>query len=228
METIATGVHQVSAGGNAFIVDGDQGVALVDSGLPRREGAIIGALADIGRSIDEVVALVVTHGHIDHVGGAAALAQGRAIEVYASAGDTPMIQGDEPKPAPPFLQRVPLIDVVMKWAPQGRPVPVGHLVAEGSTDALPADMTVIDTPGHTDGHVSYLLDRDGGVLFVGDAAVAHRDGSVGRGWMNRKGPVFDASLRHLAESSFEIAAFGHAAPIRGGAADAFRRFTAGL
>ncbi len=87
---------------------------------------------------------------------------------------------------------------------------------------------MIDTPGHTPGHVSYLLDRAGGVLFVGDAAVANRRGEVRRGWMNAPSPTFDASLRHLAEFDFDAAFFAHSRPIATGAAGAFERFAARL
>ena len=57
MEQIATGVYQVSRGVNAFVIDGDQGVTLVDTGLPGRQGAIIEGLADIGRSTKDITVL---------------------------------------------------------------------------------------------------------------------------------------------------------------------------
>ena len=86
---------------------------------------------------------------------------------------------------------------------------------------------MIDTPGHTPGHVSFLLDREGGLLIVGDAAVA-KQGEVRRGSFNRGEPTVDASLRHIAEFDFERAVFGHSAPIQSGAATAFRRFAASI
>jgi glyoxylase-like metal-dependent hydrolase (beta-lactamase superfamily II) len=103
------------------------------------------------------------------------------------------------------------------------PVVVEYEIAEGVGGILPADLQVIGTPGHTPGHVSFLLERDGGLLFVGDAAVA-KNGEVKRGYMNRAEPTFDASLGHVAEYDFERAAFGHAAPLQSGASAAFSRF----
>ena len=104
---------------------------------------------------------------------------------------------------------------------------VEHVIGEGIDGRLPEDLKVIDTPGHTPGHVSYLLEREGGLLFVGDAAVAKK-GEIKRGWMNRAEPTFDASLRHIAEFDFERAVFGHAAPMQSGAAQAFKRFATSL
>jgi glyoxylase-like metal-dependent hydrolase (beta-lactamase superfamily II) len=112
--------------------------------------------------------------------------------------------------------------------PDAPPVEVDHFVSEDGNELLPGDLRAIDTPGHTPGHTSYLLDRDGGVLLVGDAAVATKDGRVKRVSFNRSTPVVDGSLRHLAEFEFEVAAFGHSEPIRSQASAAFCRFAESL
>ena len=223
MERIATGVYQVSRGVNAFIIDGDEGVVLVDTGYPNKQGTIVEGLSDIGRSAKDVTAILLTHGHFDHLGGAAALQSASGATVYASRLDAPIAQGDKPTPAPPFIERLPILPWLVSLLPSAAPVIIDHLVAEGSTGALPSDISVIDSPGHTSGHVSYLLDRDDGVLFVGDAAIGSR-GDVKRGFFNRKTPAIDASIKHIGTTEFDIAAFGHSGPISGYASVAFQRF----
>lgn len=229
MQTISRGVHQVSIGSNAFLVDGDEGVTLVDTGLPGREGAVASALAQIGRTWDDLAAIVVTHGHVDHLGSAAAIREvAPAATLAVSEGDAPIARGEQPAPPPPVAARLGPLARLFRFLATPPAVAVDHEVREGRHDGLPRDFTVLDTPGHTPGHVSYLLDRAGGVLFVGDAAVASRRGQVKRGFINAPRPDVDDSLRHIADHVFSTACFGHARPITSGASGAFRAFVAGL
>jgi glyoxylase-like metal-dependent hydrolase (beta-lactamase superfamily II) len=228
MDRIAPGVYQVTKGVNAFIVDGDAGVTLIDSGLPKRHSAIIDGLKAMGRSIEDVVSIVLTHSHVDHAGGAAALKEASNAVVIASAIDTPAIQGETKPPPPPVLDRLPFLKPLFRLLPDARPCAVDELLEGSGSVARVPDLSVVETPGHTPGHISLLLDRAGGVLFVGDAALSSKRGAVTRGWMNRSTPTFDASLRLLSELNFSIACFGHSSPIRADAAGAFRTLAAKL
>lgn len=224
MEPIADGVHRIAQGYvNAYLVDGDDGVVLVDTGLPRRHGRIESALGEIGREPTDVVAILLTHAHADHTGGAARLAASTGAPVIASPGDAPAVRGDEPVPPPPIMGG--WLRFLASFVPRAEPVAVDHTVDEGHHDGLPADLSVLETPGHTPGHVCYLLDRAGGILFAGDVAVA-KDGAVGRGFFNRTTPTWRGSIAHLAEQDFETALFGHSGPIESRASAAFARFAA--
>lgn len=223
MTSIAHGVHQVSGYSRSFIIDGDEGVTLIDTGLPKKDGAIVEVLSSIGRSVEDVRRIGITHAHIDHFGNAAVLQQWSGAPVFAPTRDAAAIKGEERTPHPPVLDRLPFLKPVFGLLPGADPVEVDALIAEGEQNGLPGDLKVIDTPGHTPGHISFLLERAGGVLFVGDAAVATKSGEIKRGWMNRSTPLFDASLRHIAEFDFDIAVFGHTDPLRRSAAAAFRR-----
>ena len=228
-ESIVDGVYQLGSGYvNAFIVDGDEGVVVVDTLLPNKEDMIATALSEIGRSFDDLTAIMLTHSHTDHSGGAAALKAAGSADLYASEADAPAIRGDVKPPAPPTPIYMKPLAFLISLMPGPPPVEVDQFVAEGSTGRLPGDLRAIETPGHTPGHTSFLLDRAGGVLFAGDAARASRSGRVVRGYFNRSMPSIDTSLRHLAEFEYETAVFGHSDAIRSSASSEFRRFSESL
>lgn len=226
MELIAPGVFQLTKMVNSFIIDGDDGVVLIDTGLPKKQGAIVHALGSIGRRIDEVAAIVLTHAHSDHTGGAAALQLESGAAVIASVVDAPVVRGDQPIPPPPIFDFPFLRSLVATLVPAADPVGVPHVVESGPVP-LVSDLVAIATPGHTAGHISLLLDRSDGVMFAGDSAMA-RAGKVTRGFMNRKTATFDASLRAMAEQEFDIACFGHSPPIETHAHVAFKDFVAAM
>lgn len=228
MESIIGGVYRIRGGYvSAYLIDGDEGVILVDTLLPRGEKRIAEALAGIGRSMSDLSAIVLTHSHTDHAGSAAAVKAASGASVYASEKDAPAIRGDEKPPLPPVANRLPFLKPLISRFPDPPPVAIEHLIGETVEGRLPADLRAIDTPGHTPGHLSFLLDRDGGLLIVGDAAVA-KNGEIRRGYFNGAEPTVDASLHHIAELDFEVAVFGHSRPVRAGASAAFRRFASSL
>ena len=103
MGAIIAGVHLVSTRSvNSYIIDGDEGVTLVDALLPNNADAISSALTAIGRSLVDVTAIVVTHSHSDHTGSAAAVKAASGAAVYASIGDVAAVRGEHKPPLPPM------------------------------------------------------------------------------------------------------------------------------
>lgn len=69
MKKVGNGIYAVGGYVNAYIVDSDQGVTLIDTGLPKKDGLISDVLEVIGRNPSDVKAIVLTHSHTDHAGG---------------------------------------------------------------------------------------------------------------------------------------------------------------
>src|SRR3954447_13019495 len=202
MREIADGVFEVPVlFVRAFLVVTDDGVVVVDTGLPGRSAHFDQALRDAGKAIGDVTTILLTHWHADHCGGAADLHRRSGARVVAHTLDTPVVSGTRP-PALNLLQRV-----MARVTGDVEPVPVDEQLSGDGPFSVPG-FVAIHTPGHTAGHVSYLLDRDGGVLFTGDAAAS------GRGRVRRTPKMMTAdetaarsSVARLARQNFDIAVF---------------------
>ena len=105
--------------------------------------------------------------------------------------------------------------------------PVDEALSADGPFSVPG-FTAVHTPGHTAGHVSYLLDRAGGFLFAGDAAASGR-GKVRYAprMVAQDQDAAERSVAKLAALQFDVAVFGHGAPVTGGAVERFRELAAG-
>ncbi len=89
-------------------------------------------------------------------------------------------------------------------------------------DEIPStELRVIDTPGHTLGHICYL-DTKLGVLFLGDSAANFGQLTVG-GVVNEDSELARKSFEGIAELDFDVAVFGHGTPLVGRASAEFRK-----
>lgn len=147
VDSVISGVYEISHRiVNSFVIDGDEGVTLIDTGLPRLHRTIVRALPEIGRSITDIAAIVLTHSHRDHTGGAAPLKAASGASVYASTKDSAAIRGDEPIPTPPVTEQLRFLKPFFNLLPSSDRVDVARTVGESELGELPADLRVIDTP----------------------------------------------------------------------------------
>jgi glyoxylase-like metal-dependent hydrolase (beta-lactamase superfamily II) len=222
---VVDGVFELGFGFvNVHLVVTDDGVVLVDTGLPRRSAQIDRGLRDIRRTIGDVRTVLLTHHHFDHTGNVADVRRRSGARVVAHAADAPVITGAITPPAGGLLVR--LVSRVLGTA---EPTKIDHLLTADETEPVPG-FTALHTPGHTRGHVSYLLDRAGGVLFAGDAAAGARRGTVGGSpRIAATDPAqLDRSVGKLATYDFDHAVFGHGRAVNGHAVDRFREYAATL
>src|SRR3954449_2749577 len=88
---VAPGVHRVEdCHTNWYIVEGDDGLTIVDAGVPSSWDSLQDALGRIGRSTGDVRALVLTHAHFDHVGFAERARLDLGLPVYAHEHEVPL------------------------------------------------------------------------------------------------------------------------------------------
>ncbi|KAA0784805.1 MBL fold metallo-hydrolase [Bacillus sp. BB56-3] len=145
---------------------------LVDAGMPKCANKIISIAEDRFGTNSRPKAIILTHGHFDHVGGIIELIKYWDVPVYAHQMEIPFLTGQQSYPEPD-----PTVEggMVAKMSPlfPDEPIDLGNNVK-----ALPTDGTVphmpefrwIHTPGHTPGHISLFREKER-TLIAGDAFV---------------------------------------------------------
>jgi glyoxylase-like metal-dependent hydrolase (beta-lactamase superfamily II) len=139
---------------NAFLVEEDDGLTLIDTMIPRSAGAILKAAG--GRPITRIA---LTHAHGDHVGSLDELADKLpGVEVVISRRDARLLAGD--KSLDPGEERGEL-----RGGYPGTKTRPTRTVEPGERIG---SLEVVASPGHTPGHVAFLDTRDR-TLYCGDA-----------------------------------------------------------
>ncbi len=224
-EEIVPGVYGIAmAYVNAFLIAGEDGLALVDSGLPKRKDTILAVVAGIARQPADLKHILITHHHVDHVGSLADLKGASDARSYVHPADTPIVRGDEPQPGPnpsSLLGKLagPLLARLSSEPPAAA---VDVEVEDGEELPIAGGIKVVHTPGHTPGHLAFLLPAKK-VLFVGDAAANILRLGMPFGMYTADPEQAKESIRKLAGLEFDIACFGHGRVLKGEANLRFRR-----
>jgi glyoxylase-like metal-dependent hydrolase (beta-lactamase superfamily II) len=160
----------------------------------------------------DVSAHALTHAHPDHQGSSHAICERLGIPLWCGQGDVPAMESpglgsSTPATWATFVQR-------RFWV--GPPHPVSRALVEGDQVA---GFTVLESPGHSPGHVSFWRESDG-VLIIGDALfnvqlLAGRPGLSEPPAAFTPDPVRNrASVRRLAALEPRLICFGHGPPLR--------------
>ncbi len=147
-----------------FLVRHEDGLLLVDTGFPGWHYAVLTAAESLPRP-NQITHIVLTHAHVDHIGGAAFLARHTGAEVIASEVEKPYIEGlSLARAAARLLPRVVLTLNHWTLARRVETVRVTHTV--GEDDRL-CGLRVVAIPGHTPGQIGLFHEEDG-VLLCAD------------------------------------------------------------
>ena len=207
---------------------GDREWVLIDAGLPGFAGAIKRAAGKRFGKNSRPAAILMTHGHFDHVGSLETLADDWDAPIYAHLLEQPYLDGRSAYPPPDPSVGGGLMAMTSPLLPAG-PFDVGRRLR-----LLPDDHSVphmngwswIHTPGHTPGHVSFWREDDRSII-VGDAFVTTRQESVYAALLQKPQmhgppmyytPDWDSareSVRALAALEPELVVTGHGRAMQG-------------
>ena len=165
---VLDGVHMVGGQGLSspgdccvYLVDaGGGGSLLVDAGLGTEPELLMGNIEGTGHRVEDIEVLVLTHCHIDHIGGALSIIERSGCHVVAHEGDAKAIsEGIAPlTAADAYGVPSPMVDVDRVVTSDGDRLDVGYI-----------RLLVIHTPGHTPGNISIQTRLEGRtLLFAND------------------------------------------------------------
>jgi glyoxylase-like metal-dependent hydrolase (beta-lactamase superfamily II) len=223
---LRTGIVNLFMYGRPFA--GDRGWVLIDTGLYGFTTSIVEAAAERFGPNARPSAIVMTHGHFDHVGTVRQLAEMWDVPVYAHPLELPYLTGRSSYPPPdPSVGGGAM--AAMSWMYPRGPIDLGRRVhplpEDGSVPGMP-EWHWIHTPGHTAGHVSLFRDADR-TLIAGDAFVTTRQESLlavaaqtpeihgPPAYYTPDWPHARRSVEQLAALEPEVAATGHGVPMFG-------------
>lgn len=156
----------------AYLVDTDEGVTVIDAGLPGHYRDLVAELKSMGRSLGDVKGIILTHGDSDHIGFAERLRRENGVPVYVHAADAARAKGG---PVPPNdrgpMKLGPALGF-MGYALRKGGARTTHLtevveVHDGETLDLPGSPRIIGMPGHSEGSIAIHVPVADAV-FVGD------------------------------------------------------------
>ena len=229
LNEIAPGVHHLPVVmANVYLVGHRGGPwVLVDAGLRGTAWRIRQAAEENFGQGSRPEAIILTHGHFDHVGALAALLREWNVPVYAHALEFPYLTGGShyPPPDPTVGGFMAQLSRFFPTAPMDLGDRVHMLPVDGTVPGMPG-WRWIHTPGHTAGHTSFFRD-EGRVLIAGDAVITVEQNNpillLAQKRVIRRPPDYLTqdwnaayeSVRKLADLEPEVLATGHGLPVFG-------------
>ena len=211
---LSENVYQINIGGTSVVLIENAGAPiLIDAGFKWSAKSLNASLNSLNYEIADIKALLMTHFHPDHTGGASNLVENGVKETAIHKLDAPIISGDQNMPglmATPGLKL--LINPVVRYL-AGNWLEPTTLLEGGENLKFPIPINVIHTPGHTLGSVCYHLPTEG-VLIAGDALSRrfNRLSGPSKVWSQDWTQGMD-SLNKLTEFDYDIVCLSHFRPL---------------
>jgi glyoxylase-like metal-dependent hydrolase (beta-lactamase superfamily II) len=233
---VAEGVHRLTGGVcNFYLVEQDGKLVLVDAGAPADWDLLVRTLPSLGRRLEDIDAVLITHAHSDHTGFAERARTSARAPVWVHQDDADVAKGASPSKndgkTSAYLLRAEFYRTAFSLLRRGafRIVPIVEVstFSHGETIDVPGGPRAVHAPGHTPGSAALLFEGRR-VLLTGDVLVT-RNPYTGRlgpqimpSGLNQDTDLALASLSVLEGQPAELLLPGHGEPLFQGATEAAR------
>jgi glyoxylase-like metal-dependent hydrolase (beta-lactamase superfamily II) len=237
MTELAEGIHRLTNGvSNFYLIEESGKLVLVDAGAPRDWDVLARVVRKLGRGLDDLDAVLLTHAHSDHVGFAERARATTGARVWVHEHDVQAARTGETGPrdgkTSAYLLRGAFWRTVLVLSRRGaaKMIPIHEVSGFGDGERLdvPGKPRIVHAPGHTEGSAAILLEGRG-ILFTGDVlctlnAYTGRTGpQIMPSGLNADTPQALASLANLEGIKAGLLLPGHGEPWTGGVRDAVQR-----
>lgn len=191
---------------SVYAITTEQGVILIDTGLPQYMKYITAFLQSFGKSVAEVTDIFVTHADGDHIGGLAKIVQISQARVFLSQLTHEHLQRSQnPKHFPWPLHVLASIGqrLFIKSVDT-----VEYVVDNQSIKCGDIEIVCLQTPGHTKDHMAYVI-KELGVVFAGDNLFYKQELELTPQWMTYDPEVLRTSIEKIIALHPEYICAGH-------------------
>lgn len=213
---------------NIAMVRTSNDFVLIDTGMPESEKKIFEIVEEIFGENAKPEAIILTHGHFDHVGSIEKLLTQWDVPVYAHPLEIPYLTGQKNYPDPDGTVEGGLVAKISPMFPNEGVHLGNHVKPLQDNGELPhlSEWKWIHTPGHSDGHISLFREKDR-TLIAGDAFITVKQDSLAKVLVQEQevnGPprylttdwqLAKKSVEKLAALHPRVAVTGHGLPMEG-------------
>jgi glyoxylase-like metal-dependent hydrolase (beta-lactamase superfamily II) len=207
---IIPGVYLINMlASNCYLITDPDGLTLIDAGIPSSFSQIVDFIGSLGRSVQELKTILLSHADIDHVGAAPALKAESGARIYASQiAAQALAEGHSSRQI-----ELGILTPIFRWLEHlngAMQIEVDELLSAGQMLPILGGLKVLETPGHTPGHLSFYAEKHK-LLFAGDSVSTNPDEILGNKvkLFNWNQEQMLASVRFQAALQPKIVCSGH-------------------